>query len=272
MSREEIKMTTTTLYRDSYGSLCAKRWAAPPTTDSDRALLAQAYTLCNRAAAIGQISAATDDISFDSKGRADGSAVHHEIYDLKLERGAVRTVLVCVRETEGTRYGVKTLSKAYYLITKTGRTTVTVPASKSTSAKFAKLASRTLGTAIAGVQGKIKYTPPALKPAVGYKIVAKTESGDYVSVFDCSSWTLGVERCEQARDDHGGGYYYYDSVDEAIRQAALNETFHTAWVAGKKLVAVECQVRGNRVRYDNDKIAATRLKPIREIASVLLSA
>ena len=55
--------------------------------------------------------AAYDTISFDRKGRADGSALHHEYYDLTADAG-----IICIRRTEGSKYGVKTLSKKYYLL------------------------------------------------------------------------------------------------------------------------------------------------------------
>ena len=45
----------------------------------------------------GKIKQSFDSIKFDRKGRADGQAVHHEIYDIS-EDG--RHVLICVRETD----------------------------------------------------------------------------------------------------------------------------------------------------------------------------
>jgi hypothetical protein len=61
----------------------------------------------------GIIEAEFDTIEFDRKGRASGSAHHLELYDFDLK---AKTVLVCSRRTEGNKYGVRTVSKTYYVI------------------------------------------------------------------------------------------------------------------------------------------------------------
>ena len=58
------------------------------------------------------IPTAYDTIAFDRKSRASGSATHRELYDFDGESS-----VVLVRTTEGTKYGVKTTSKTYYLLT-----------------------------------------------------------------------------------------------------------------------------------------------------------
>ena len=145
------KQIETTLARNSYGEIfAAKQWQPEPSTPQDCAGLLVAKDLVKRAVKSKKITAAYDDVTFAKKG-FDGDALHHEIYDF-----TDSTVLVCLRATEGSKYGVKTLSKNYVLIRKHGRGVVVSEASKAVAAKAAKAKPATLGYAIAVLAGKAK--------------------------------------------------------------------------------------------------------------------
>lgn len=251
---------TTTLTRDDYGMLTA---TYGKTTDEDRALYLAAYALVQQAAKSGKISGAYDEIEFDRKSRASGSALHHEIYDISAN-GA--TVLVCLRSTEGSKYGVRTTDKTYVLVSKAGRGVKVADANKAVAAKSAKAAGNLLGVAVAVCQGKRPApAPKCLAPRTGYKIVRR-EDDYFVSVWDDSEWALGKSRVEAATPDHEGGFYFYADLDEAIRQAVERKTFGDAREY-HDLSILEVEVAGRE--FGDVKRCATRVKPIREVFAVL---
>lgn len=179
-------------------------------------------------------------------------------------------MLVCVRETEGTRYGVKTLSKSYFLIAKRGRGITVSGANKAVVAKAAKSCGNTIGGAIIIVSGRGRLPTPMAEKRAGYKLVQKEDDG-LVSVWDGSPWPLGKTRTERATPDHEGGFYYYASLDEALEAAAHNEVFGSAR-EHKKLVVIEVEASGNHYKHEGrygTKLCATRIKPIREVAMTL---
>ena len=137
-------MKTTTLNRDSYGAL----QCSSTTNDADRAEYMSALALCAKNGRDGLIDAARDDLEWDRKHRASGSAVHHEIYDI--HNGIM---LVCVRHSEGSKYGVRTSSKEYFVLEE-GK----VPVPHSTPARAAKAAGATVGEilrVIGALDGKL---------------------------------------------------------------------------------------------------------------------
>ena len=109
------------------------------------------------AMAAGKITASFDDMSWGTRGKERhhriGEAVHHEIYDVN--PAGTRT-LVCVRAVEGTRYGVKTCSKDYFVVARHGRGVRVLPANKAVAAKAAKAAGDSLGLAIDAALAKPK--------------------------------------------------------------------------------------------------------------------
>lgn len=253
----------TTLSRDSYGAL----HAIYSTSDADRNLYLSAMVLVQRAAQKKLIPAAYDSISWDRKGRSDGCAVHHEVYDIYPDG---RHVLVCIRETEGSKYGVKTLSKSYFLISKKGRGVVAIEANKAVAAKAAKSCGQTLGGAIIIVSGRGKLPTPMAEKHTGYKLVAQADDG-FASVWDSSKWKIGKTRTERATPDHEGGFYYYATIEEALEAAAHNDVFGTAR-EHKKLVVVEVEASGKHYAHSatyGTKLCASRIKPIREVAMTI---
>lgn len=253
----------TTLSRDSYGAL----YSIYNTSETDRNLYLSAMVLVQRAAQKKLIPASYDNISWDRKGRSDGDAVHHELYDIYPDG---RHVLVCVREAEGSKYGVKTLSKDYFLISKKGRGIVAVEASKAVAAKAAKSCGQTIGGAIVIVSGRGKLPSPIAEKRTGYKLVAQSDNG-FVSVWDGSPWRIGKTRTERATPDHDGGFYYYATIDEALEAAAHNDVFGTAR-EHKKLVVVEVEASGKHYTHSatyGTKLCASRIRPIREVAMTI---
>lgn len=132
----------TTLTRSKYGAL----FAPPRASDEDRARLAAAHELVALAAKSGKIPAARDTIERERRGFS-GSAQHHEIYDLN---PTASVVLLCLRRTRGTKYGVGTLEKRYVLLRRHGRgVSVEDVAPSATVARWAKHSAETLGFTVA---------------------------------------------------------------------------------------------------------------------------
>lgn len=114
-------LARSSIERDNYGSIDSIQHYftfTSMTLDQMRASRAKQLLfnacreLIERAVKKGLIVMSYDTITRDSKGRFDGDAIHHEIYDI-----AKNAVVFCVREAEGSRYGVKTTQKTYFLIT-----------------------------------------------------------------------------------------------------------------------------------------------------------
>ena len=76
-----------------------------------------------------------DSLEWDKKKRASGTAIHHEIYDFA--RGAV---IVCIRHASGSKYGVKTDSKEYYMLTRSKGVVSCRELPKNQVAKICKVA------------------------------------------------------------------------------------------------------------------------------------
>lgn len=249
--------STQAIVRNTYGEIVKGE-----ALTTARALVAQAGA---------KIPAAFDDMSWGTRGKERGHRIgearHHEIYDVNPEG---TRALVCVREVEGTRYGVKTCSKEYFVVARHGRGIRVLPANKAVAAKAAKAAGETLGVAIEVALGKAKLAVKATEVRTGYKLLARAECG-FVSAWDGSEWEIGKARIEAASDDHTGGFYYYATLQEAMAAAAANDVFGNAR-DHHKLAVVEVEASGKHYAHraiHGVKLCATKVKPIREIASTL---
>jgi len=255
----------TTIPRTTYGELLH----SPTTADA----IAAARALIT--AARGKLPSAYDDMEWGRSGRERGHRIgdarHHEIYDVSPNG---HRALICVREVEGTKYGVRTVSKHYYVLARRGRGVTVVQANKAVAAKAAKAAGA-LGEAIDVALGRAKLTVPAAKVRTGYKLLVRTdEPGVYQSAWDESEWVIGRARIERATDDHTGGYYYYADLDEALAAAATNDVFGPAR-DHDCLAVVEVEASGAHYEHPatvGTKLCATKLRPVREIASTLSGA
>lgn len=226
---------------------------------TNRQTIAPALELASEAASKGKIPVAFDTISWDRKGRSSGEALHHAVYDLTVDGKAA---LICCRATEGTKYGVRTVAKTYYLIRRHGRGLRVTEANKAKAAKAAKLA-EALGDAIAICEGKAKL-PQKIATATGYKAVALVD-GELRSIFSGETYKLGIRRAQKAYDDHKGGYYWYPNLIQALSA----EVPPASELVGAPRVIVECEVQGQPLYYDNNKRASTYIKPMAVVASVL---
>ena len=226
-------------------------------------------------AAKSKLPSAYDNMEWGSsgreRGRRIGDARHHEIYDVS---PTGQRALICVREVEGTRYGVRTVSKEYYVLARHGRGVRVIQAKKAVAAKAAKSAEK-LGEAIDVALGRAKLAIPAARIRTGYKLLVRTDTpGVYQSAWDKSEWVIGSARIERATDDHTGGYYYYASLDEALAAAEINDVFGSAR-NHDRLAVVEVEASGMHYEHRATvgiKLCATKIRPIREIASTLATA
>lgn len=252
-----MESSTQAIVRNTYGEI-----VRGDVLTAARALVAQAGK---------KIPASFDDMSWGTRGKERGhkigAAAHHEIYDVNADG---TRALVCVRAVEGTRYGVKTCSKEYFVIARHGLGVRVLPANKAVAAKAAKAAGESLGLAIEVALGKAKLPVRATEIRTGYKLLARTDSG-FQSVWDGSGWEIGQIRVEAATDDHTGGYYYYATLPEALAAAAANDVFGTAR-AHNRLAVVEVEASGRHYSHQADhgtKLCATKVRPVREVANTL---
>lgn len=94
--------------------------------------------------------------------------------------------------------------------------------------------------------------------------IKRNQAGELVSVWDESSWALGVQRSQGATPDHTGGYYYYATADEAVDAARANDVFGSA----RKhygLVLIEVSVTWREYRH-GVKRCATHMAPVRIVS------
>jgi hypothetical protein len=215
-----------------------------------------ASVLIQRAVEAGHLPAAYDNIRFVKRG-ASGNAIHHELYDI-----APDAIIVCVRSTAGSKRGVATTSKKYYLITAKPELSVTLLT--ITVGKLSKRAYQ-LGDVIRHAQGtsKISLSPP---PREGYKLV-RLVGDQYISVYDSSLWPLGKPRTQHVLKRHGGGFYYYRDLDHLLAAVAEKSVFHTSTPLCA-LAICRVKVSGRQISYANGKYAASTMTLCEQIASV----
>lgn len=253
------------LTRSSYGELIRQYGARADEPPAELAAFAAAQSLVAQAAQQGIIDRAYDAIEWDHKRRASGEALHHEIYDM-----APDATVVCLRRTQGNKYGVSTAAKTYWLIERAEDGEIAARELSAPIAKYAKLPGLQIGGVIAHLRGEaaLKLPSPHLPPRIGYKAVAMREDGGYCSVWDQSEWAIGQPRTERARADHEGGLYYYLDLTQLIQAAQRNEIFGEAR-QHHRLAVIEVEASGITYEYAHGKFAASRLTPIRQIASIL---
>ena len=132
---------TPLLTRDEYGQLVSTPAIATQLSDAQKLVL--------DAAAKGKLPRPFDKTGWKKVScrigrKLIGTARSLDIYDISANGNQV---LVCSREIEGTRYGVATTSKTYFIIGKCGTGYRVREACKSRAARLAK-SSKKLGDAI----------------------------------------------------------------------------------------------------------------------------
>jgi hypothetical protein len=258
MHHEYIRRCTATLSRDGYGAIYCTTGLAKP--GAYNAAYWQAWDLIEQARKTDLIDTSYDNIEWDRKGRADGEAVHHEMYDF-----APGAVLVCVRRTEGTPYGVKTLSKTYYLVEQAEETVLCTLTAKPV-ARWAKQSSD-FGQVIAAVSGEIKISPITVT-VPGYKLLRVNEDGTLASVWDGSPWQLGKRRTEAVKKGHNGGLYYYRDLAKCLEAASRNVVFADD-MEHHRLAVLRVETAGKHLEYVAGKYAASHITPLDIIAMTI---
>lgn len=129
------------LTRDGYGQLVS--------TPTIAVQLADAYLMVTDAADKGKLPRAYDRLEWEKVSSRVGSkligtARSLDIYDIAANGNKL---LVCVRDIAGTRYGVGTTGKTYFIVGKCGTGYRVREASKTRAARLAKASTR-LGDAI----------------------------------------------------------------------------------------------------------------------------
>lgn len=249
----------TTLKRDNYGSLYAVYGF---TSDADRALMTEALSLARRAVKSKKIPASFDNMEWGKSGREKGKqigdALHHEVYDISPDG---RTALICARSVSGDKYGQKTTNKSYFIVRAHGNGVRVLDANKAIAAKAAKSSGEALGDAINVCLGKKKLQQEII---TGYKAVARDDAGKIMSIFSGEDYEIGKRKTEAVRENHSGGYYFYETLDEALTA----EVPKSSELINLPRVILRCEMSGKTVRYGK-KIAATHIKPIEIVASVV---
>jgi len=261
-----MKQIINTISRNEYGQVVEfgthfSKAYTPYIAD----IIAEARCMIGAAVKTKKIDRAYDNISWDRKKRAEGDALHHEIYDISDDG---RHTLVCLRSTQGNgKYGVSTTSKRYFILSAHGKGVKVVEAPKSKAAKAAKQA-KTPGEAIMVCLGKKKLSVPGLEKTTCYKIVA-IENGEFASVYDDSPWNLNKTRTEKSTLDHNGGYYVFPSIESAMTAWTERLAFREDWMTADRYALLECECSGRAYQHNNDKICISRVKPVAQIATFI---
>jgi len=95
-----------------------------------------------------------------------------------------------------------------------------------------------------------------------FKMVAKI--GDkYFSIFDGKTeYVLGQIMHEPASSHHGGGYYVYPTMKQAVF-ADVPHTEHGLYMAPRTILVCICW--GDSIQYSNGKIAFSYISPVKEL-------
>jgi len=264
MTKENI---ITNFKRTQYGEIinpAPMAWATTHAPSYFEDLYSEARCMIQQAEKKGKIPREYDNIKTKWKnGRPkehSGDACRHEIYDIS---GDARHTLLCCRTAEGNKYGIRTISKTYFIISTWGKGLKIIEASKSKAAKAAKQA-KLPGDAIKICLGKKKLRNPATEKRICFKIVAKVNDS-YQSVYDDSAWDLGTSRIEKSSMNHGTGFYVFPSVQTAVTVWKKRLAFADKWMTADEYALLECECYGRSYRFDNDKICISRVKPMKEV-------
>lgn len=205
------------------------------------------------------------------RDRKEFECLNHDIYDVLLERGQVRAVIVQERTYwKSLRKTRSRLSKRYVLLVRVQRSLRAEELDTATCVKRAKN-TKALGELVRHYTGArpVACKTPQVVVEPAFKVLARDADGTLRSVFDGSEYRVGVWRSEQAAPDHGGGFYFYWSEDEALAGLAGNTTFAAAWTEGLELVLCDVEVSGRTVAYGHGKHSASRLRVLRAVRAIL---
>jgi hypothetical protein len=250
--------TSTRISRNQYGALCPANVLTPDQ-------LQQLSALRDAAVKAGKLPA-----PFILGDRKEFECLNLDIFDVQLFRGKVKGLVVQARTFwKDLRKGYTRTGKEYFLVLKSGRTIDVTTIDSATCAKRAKN-TVALGELAAHYQGKVvvKCKAPSIRTWTGFKVLAQDDAGQLVSAYDDSTYCVGKWRSQAAREDHGGGFYYYLNQQLAIDATSRGETFADCVSEGKRLVLCEVEVSGREIEYNAGKWASSRLRVIRELQPV----
>lgn len=243
--------TTTVCRRDGYGALDTSAVLTAGQHQELRELLDAA------------VSAGHLPKPFITSGKRELESLNHDVYDVQLNRlRTVKAVIVQLRWfSTDKRKGYTQLRKEYVLVARDRKRLVATALESATCVKRAKTAT-VLGQLIAHYTGgpTLRCKAPVVKTNHGYKVLALDSVGTLRSVFDDSEYRPNTWRSEAARQNHGGGFYYYDTAEEALEGMERSLTFNRQWTDGKELVLCLVEVAGRAIDYDAGKKAASRLR------------
>lgn len=246
------------IVRDGYGAICSRTGSRIERPRPETILFDEAWSLIREAEQQKKIPGSYNSISFDRKGRADGDAIHHELYDF-----AKNAAVVCIRETEGGRYGVKTVSKKYMIVVRGEDGDLTAEYTTEPVAKLAKMAINPFGSIVARILGLDGAATLATgsRIDIAYKALALM-NGELRSIYNGELYELGQEKRQVAQSNHSGGYYCYDNLYDAKNCEVPTESVYRS----APRVVVRCEVHGKKIVYGTGKMARTYLKPIEIVA------
>lgn len=245
--------------RNEYGGLQIHTCLSADENDAVRSLLSRA------------VEADLLPETYIERSRREFESFNHHVYDvLVAEESVIAVVVLALSYWKDLRKERTRIQKTYFLIQGASDDGVKVTELDGrTCAKRAKNAPA-LGQLTRHYLGfePVKCATPYVETRIGYKVVAKTPEGTLVSAFDGSVYKPEVWRSEAAQDDHGGGFYYYDSEGLARETTRQGVTFAKCVSQGKALVLCAVEVAGRVVEYDSGKRAASRLRILKEIGPV----
>lgn len=252
------KPTSTPLIRDQYGALSP---ASVLTPDQ----LMQTTALRDTAVKSGKLPQ-----PFVKSGKREFECLNLDVYDVLFFRGRVKGLVFQARTSwRDLRRGYTRSSKEYFLVLKSARALDVTTLDNATCAKRAKN-TEALGDLVRHYQGKlvVKCKPPKTATWTGFKVLAKDDTGRLVSAYDDSTYCVDKWRSQAARENHGGGFYYYLDQQLAIDATGRGQTFSDSVSGGRNLVLCEVEVSGRDIGYTGGKRAASRLRVIRELQAV----
>jgi hypothetical protein len=252
LATQTTGIETTTLARDEYGAL---HLSACLNEAARKELKEMVQRACKRELfAKDEVVEATDKYF---------EVVKHSMMDVLMERGRVRSFVIQVRRFSRNKKGYTRIEKTYMMVRKSGRELLAEAIDGRTCAKRAKNSTK-LGQLVRHFQGVeiLACKPPVVEVSQGYKVLARGADDTLVSVFDDSRYKRMTWRSQQARGEHGGGFYFYVSRDEALAAVKTNVVFNEEWTQGKQLVLCRVEVSGREVAYQDGKWAASRLRVI----------
>lgn len=264
--RNFVKLIQTTtnsvaLPRDEYGSLFVSQ-----VLTAEQHL--QLKDLLNRAVASGIVPE-----PFITSNKKEIDCLNLDIYDILVFRGKVKGLVVQARSFwKNIRKGYTRIQKSYFLVMSSGKKIDIKELENSTCVKRAKNTAF-LGQLINHYLGK---TTVACKSGAkvaawtGYKVLALDEKGSLVSAFDGSAYFPGIWREETAKAGHRGGFYYYAEKELAVATTRCGATFAKSVSEGKSLVLCKVECSGKQVGYTGGKWAASRLRVIEVLETVVL--